>query len=101
MVVPHGFEPELLIDITAEDELRERYALGDGPVLVYPAVTHPHKNHQFLLDLLATTLDRPRSAARADRRHRLGRGDVVSIAAADPRDPSARVGCQPPIATAC
>jgi alpha-1,3-rhamnosyl/mannosyltransferase len=53
-VVPHGFEPDLLKDITAEDELRRRFALGDGPVIVYPAVTHPHKNHQFLIDLLKT-----------------------------------------------
>lgn len=54
-VVPHGFEPALLADITGEAELRRRYGLGDGPVLVYPAVTHPHKNHRFLLDLLRTT----------------------------------------------
>jgi glycosyltransferase involved in cell wall biosynthesis len=54
-VVPHGFEPELLTDITEESELRRRFALGDGPVIVYPAVTHPHKNHRFLIDLLAST----------------------------------------------
>ncbi|HEX2785220.1 MAG TPA: glycosyltransferase family 1 protein [Ilumatobacteraceae bacterium] len=54
MVVPHGFEPELLSDITPADDLRDRYALGDRPVIVYPAVTHPHKNHQFLIDLLST-----------------------------------------------
>ena len=53
-VVPHGFEPDLLKDITSEDTLRQRYSLGDGRVLVYPAVTHPHKNHQFLIDLLKT-----------------------------------------------
>ena len=53
-VVPHGFEPDLLSHITSEPELRQRYALGDRPVIVYPAVTHPHKNHQFLLELLAT-----------------------------------------------
>ncbi len=53
-VVPHGFEPDLLSDLTSEDDLRHRYALGDRPVIVYPAVTHPHKNHQFLIDLLAT-----------------------------------------------
>ncbi|MGZ4762878.1 MAG: glycosyltransferase family 4 protein [Ilumatobacteraceae bacterium] len=53
-VVPHGFEPDLLAHITSEYELRERYALGDRPVVVYPAVTHLHKNHQFLFDLLAT-----------------------------------------------
>ena len=53
-VVPHGFEPDLLCDVTPENELRDRYSLGDRPVIVYPAVTHPHKNHQFLIDLLAT-----------------------------------------------
>ncbi len=54
MVVPHGIEPTLRTDVTPEAELRRRYALGDGPVLVYPAVTHPHKNHCFLLDLMRT-----------------------------------------------
>jgi glycosyltransferase involved in cell wall biosynthesis len=54
-VVPHGFEPDLLTDITDEAELRRRFALGDGPVIVYPAVTHRHKNHRFLVDLLAST----------------------------------------------
>jgi alpha-1,3-rhamnosyl/mannosyltransferase len=53
-VVPHGYEPALLEDVTAEDELRARYGLGGDPVLVYPAMTAPHKNHRFLLDLLAT-----------------------------------------------
>jgi alpha-1,3-rhamnosyl/mannosyltransferase len=54
-VVPHGFEAELLSDFTPEAELRQRYRLGGGPVLVYPAVTHQHKNHRFLIDLLAST----------------------------------------------
>ncbi len=54
-VVPHGFEAELLSDVTPEAELRARYELGDGPVIVYPAVTNLHKNHQFLIDLLAST----------------------------------------------
>ncbi|MEP7201960.1 MAG: glycosyltransferase family 1 protein [Ilumatobacteraceae bacterium] len=53
-VVPHGFEPELLTDCTGESELRRRFALGDGPVIVYPAVTHPHKNHRFLIDLMSS-----------------------------------------------
>jgi alpha-1,3-rhamnosyl/mannosyltransferase len=53
-VVPHGFEADLLSDVTDEADLRERYALGDRRVIVYPAVTHPHKNHRFLIDLLAT-----------------------------------------------
>ena len=52
VVVPHGFEPALLTDVTPADELRARYALDGGPVLVYPAVTNTHKNHSFLLDLM-------------------------------------------------
>jgi glycosyltransferase involved in cell wall biosynthesis len=54
-VVPHGFEPALLSHFTAEEDLRRRYSLGDGPVIVYPAVTHPHKNHRFLIDLMTST----------------------------------------------
>ncbi len=52
MVVPHGIEHVAPADITPEDELRHRYALGDGPVIVYPAVTHPHKHHEFLLRMM-------------------------------------------------
>ena len=52
MVVPHGIEPALAGQITPEDELRQRYDLGDGPVIVYPAVTHPHKRHDFLLSMM-------------------------------------------------
>jgi glycosyltransferase involved in cell wall biosynthesis len=52
MVVPHGIEPTLGQHATPAGELRERYRLGDGRILVYPAVTHPHKNHRFLLRLL-------------------------------------------------
>ena len=33
--------------------VRARYGIGDRPYVVYPALTHPHKNHRFLLDLLA------------------------------------------------
>ncbi len=33
--------------------VRKRYGLGDGPYVVYPAITHPHKNHQLLIELLA------------------------------------------------
>ncbi len=52
MVVPHGIEPVLPEHVTDERELRRRYALGDGPVIVYPAVTHPHKHHEFLLRMM-------------------------------------------------
>jgi alpha-1,3-rhamnosyl/mannosyltransferase len=51
-VVRHGLEPEMDAP-TPPAEVRRRYALGDGPVIVFPAITHPHKNHGFLLQLLA------------------------------------------------
>jgi alpha-1,3-rhamnosyl/mannosyltransferase len=53
VVVPHGIGPDLGRHATPEDELRGRFRLGEGPVVVYPAVTHPHKGHRFLLDLMA------------------------------------------------
>ena len=53
VVVPHGIETTLGSDATPPDVLRERYGLGDGPVLVFPAITHPHKNHVFLLEMMA------------------------------------------------
>lgn len=59
MVVPHGYEPELLVERTPEADLRARYSLGDGPVLVYPAMAAPHKNHAFLIDLMRSTWDEP------------------------------------------
>jgi len=52
MIVPHGIEPAVATEVTPADELRQRYALGEGPILVYPAVTHPHKQHQFLLEMM-------------------------------------------------
>ena len=52
-VVRHGVEPDLGAHATAEVELRRRFALGAREVVVFPAITHPHKNHDFLLDLLA------------------------------------------------
>lgn len=52
VVVPHGIEPAVVTELTPADELRDRYGLGAGPIIVYPAVTHPHKNHRFLLNLM-------------------------------------------------
>jgi glycosyltransferase involved in cell wall biosynthesis len=53
VVVPHGVEASLGADAPSPDELRARYGLGAGPVIVFPAITHPHKNHRFLLELMA------------------------------------------------
>lgn len=52
-VVRHGLESDLSSSATDEAILRDKFNLGDGPVLVFPAITHPHKNHLFLLSLLA------------------------------------------------
>jgi alpha-1,3-rhamnosyl/mannosyltransferase len=51
VVVPHGVESTFGASATSELELRQRYRLGEGPIVVYPAVTHPHKGHDFLLDV--------------------------------------------------
>jgi glycosyltransferase involved in cell wall biosynthesis len=53
VVVPHGVESTLGADAPTEFELRRDYGLGAGPVIVLPAITHPHKGHRFLLDVLA------------------------------------------------
>jgi len=55
-VVRHGVEPTIGGGRTSEAELRSRYGLTAARILAYPAVTHPHKNHDFLCDLLAGPL---------------------------------------------
>jgi glycosyltransferase involved in cell wall biosynthesis len=52
VVVPHGFERVDRAQDVDEAPLRRRLRLGAGPVLVYPAVTHPHKNHRLLLETM-------------------------------------------------
>lgn len=52
VVVPHGVPVPDVPTPVDESELRRRYGLGSGPVLVYPAITHPHKRHELLLDAL-------------------------------------------------
>jgi len=53
VVVPHGVEPHLGRDAPSDADLRSRYGLGSGPVIVFPAITHPHKGHRFLLEVMA------------------------------------------------
>ena len=52
-VIRHGLEPAIGVHKTAEAELRTRFNLGSSRVLLTPAITHPHKNHEFLLRLVA------------------------------------------------
>jgi glycosyltransferase involved in cell wall biosynthesis len=52
VVVPHGVP---VIEHPAEDSMaaiRRRYGIGDGEYVVYPAITHPHKRHGVLVDML-------------------------------------------------
>lgn len=53
-VVRHGLQGVVGAAPTPAPQLRARFGLGEGPVLVYPANTHPHKNHALLLDLMAS-----------------------------------------------
>jgi glycosyltransferase involved in cell wall biosynthesis len=53
-VVRHGLEVAFDGETTSSDALRRQFDLGSGPVLVYPAITHPHKNHAFLMHLMAS-----------------------------------------------
>jgi alpha-1,3-rhamnosyl/mannosyltransferase len=55
-VVRHGVESSIGAHRTSEAELRARFGLTASVVLSYPAITHPHKNHHFLCDLVAGPL---------------------------------------------
>lgn len=57
VVVPHGVEPDIGAGARSEFELRRDFGLGSGRVVVLPAITHPHKGHSFLLDVMAAHWD--------------------------------------------
>lgn len=59
VVVPHGVDPPQRSDVIGSDVLRSRYRLGHRRVLVYPAITHPHKGHRFLVDLMKSAWSDP------------------------------------------
>lgn len=50
VVVPHGVD--VLEHPTPSEVVRTRYRL-DGPVILYPAITYPHKNHALLVEAFA------------------------------------------------
>lgn len=53
VVVPHGV-PDLVPPSEADVAMvLGRYGLVDRPFVVYPAITHPHKGHRVLIDMLA------------------------------------------------
>ena len=53
-VVRHGLEPDIGQGATSEAELRNKFGLGSSQILFLPAITHPHKNHEFVLRLLGS-----------------------------------------------
>jgi alpha-1,3-rhamnosyl/mannosyltransferase len=57
VVVRHGFEARsTTFDAT---DVRRRYGLGERPYVVLPGITHPHKGHRFILDVLADAWTEP------------------------------------------
>jgi alpha-1,3-rhamnosyl/mannosyltransferase len=52
VVVQHGIESTLGLNATGEAELRDKYSLGAAPIVLLPAMTHPHKGHLFVLDVM-------------------------------------------------
>lgn len=53
VVIPHGVETHP--SPTPADVLAARHRL-DGPIVLYPAITYPHKNHAVLVDAFAAVV---------------------------------------------
>ncbi len=51
-VVPHGVPSTERPDADRIARAREEIGVGDRPFVVYPAITHPHKGHRLLVDML-------------------------------------------------
>ncbi|MEN9507048.1 MAG: hypothetical protein RI958_2974 [Actinomycetota bacterium] len=90
-VVPHGYEPELLEQRSDAQELRSRLGLGDGPILVYPAMTAPHKNHRFLVEMMRTRWDDPDLRLVLIGGHGLASDDVAARIAEAERERPGRI----------
>lgn len=59
VVVPHGVERAAAA--SSASSLTDRYGL-DGPVVLYPAITYPHKDHATLVEAFARVLrDHPQA----------------------------------------
>ena len=53
VVVPHGVACGLAPTDEQIGDVRRRFRLGVSPYVVYPAITHPHKNQRLLLEVMA------------------------------------------------
>jgi alpha-1,3-rhamnosyl/mannosyltransferase len=53
IVVPHGVPRVEQPSPEAIRAARRSHGLDDGPYLVYPAITHPHKGHRLLIEMMS------------------------------------------------
>jgi len=53
VVVPHGVPAHRVPDVATCRDVAARYGIGDRPYVVYPAITHPHKGHRLVVEMLA------------------------------------------------
>jgi glycosyltransferase involved in cell wall biosynthesis len=92
VVVPHGVPRTARPSAQTISEARARWGVPDLPFVLYPAITHPHKGHAVLVEMLDHLADDTRvvligaagaseravaakiaGSPHADRVHRLGR----------------------------
>ena len=52
VVVPHGIPDVASPPAEARRAVRDRLRIGERPYVLYPAITHPHKRHTLLVDML-------------------------------------------------
>ena len=52
LVVTHGVPPHAVPDAERRRAACERHGLTDRPFVIYPAITHPHKGHRLLVEML-------------------------------------------------
>jgi alpha-1,3-rhamnosyl/mannosyltransferase len=57
VVVPHGIPDVAAPDEVTVAEVRRRYGLGGRPFVVYPAISHPHKRHRLLVEMIGDLAD--------------------------------------------
>lgn len=61
VTVPHGVAVPEPVDPVLVDEVRSRYQL-EGSVVLYPAITYPHKDHETLVEAFARVVGQGRTA---------------------------------------
>lgn len=57
VVVPHGVPAIARPSDDAVAEARVQHGVGARPYVVYPAISHPHKGHEVLIDMAASLDD--------------------------------------------